>query len=74
MDSGHNKVQREHFLRTTTALFTQGDQLYMAVCFWYLVESDASLRYCTEAYTGQVTYDKVPEQHGHLKIVIKIPG
>ena len=31
--------------------------------------SDASLRYCTVAYTEQVTFYKVPETHGHMKMV-----
>ena len=43
----------------------QGDQFNMAFLFWYLVKSDASVRYSTVAYTGQVTFYKVPEQHGH---------
>ena len=30
----------------------QIDQLYMVVCFWYLVKSDLSnVRYCTVPYT-----------------------
>ena len=34
----------------------QGDQLYMDVCFWYLVKFDSSsVRYCTVAYT-RVTF------------------
>ena len=35
---------------------------YMAVFFWYRVKRYASsIRYCTVAYTGQVTFNKVPE-------------
>ena len=30
----------------------QGDQLIMAVFFWYLGKSDASVVYCTVVYTG----------------------
>ena len=31
----------------------QGDQLYMAVLFWYLVKRDlSSVRHCTVAYTS----------------------
>ena len=46
----------------------QGDQLNMAVCFWYFVKSDLSSEhvYSKVAYTGQVTFDKVPEKHGHV--------
>ena len=32
---------------------------------WYLVKSDTNVHYCTVAYTGQVTFYKVPEQQGH---------
>ena len=47
-------------------LMVQGDQLYMAVCFCYLVKFDlSSVRYCTIAYTSS-TYYKVPEQHEHV--------
>ena len=45
----------------------QGDQLYMAVFFWYLVQ--CTLYTCTVAYTGKVTFYKVPEQHGHAYLV-----
>ena len=44
----------------------QSDQINMAVLFWYLVKSDASVRYCTVAVTGQVTFYKVPEQNGQV--------
>ena len=33
----------------------QPDQINMAVLFWYLVKRYASVRFCTVAYTGQVT-------------------
>ena len=45
-------------------------QINMAVLFWYLVKSDSSVRYyvySTVPYTEQVTYNKVPEQYGHVK-------
>ena len=29
-------------------------------------KGDASLRYCTEAYTGQVTFYMIPETHGYV--------
>ena len=44
----------------------QGHQYYMAMLFWYLVKSGASERYCTLAYTGQVSFNEVPERHGHV--------
>ena len=38
--------------------------------FLYSVKSDASERYsCTVAYTGQVTFYKVPENHGYELLV-----
>ena len=46
----------------------QGDQLYLAVRFWYLVNSSLSGVYDT-SYTGQVTFKKVPDQHGHVFLV-----
>ena len=42
----------------------QGDQLFMAVCFSYLVQCTY-----TVAYTGQVTFYKVPEKPGHVYLV-----
>ena len=44
----------------------QPDQINMAVLFWYLVESDASVRYLTVVDTGQVTFYRVLEIHGHV--------
>ena len=44
----------------------QPDQINMAVFFWHLVKSDASVRYFIVAYTGQVRFYKVPEKHGHV--------
>ena len=47
----------------------QGDQLHIAVLFWYLVKSDlSSIRFCTGTYTSVIFY-KVPEQHGHVYLV-----
>ena len=42
----------------------QPDQIYMTVLFWYLAKSDASVRYCTVAYTRHVKFYKVPEKYG----------
>ena len=45
----------------------QGDQLYMALCFWYFVKSDFyRVHYSTLAYTGQITSYKLPETHGNV--------
>ena len=44
----------------------------MAVFFWYLVKIDASVRQCTEAYTAQVTFFKVPETQPRIVIFIII--
>jgi len=41
----------------------------MIVCFLYLVKSDLTSVPCTVAYTGQVTFYKVPEIHGHVYLV-----
>ena len=50
---------------TDLYLILRGDQLHIAVCFWYLVKSDLSIvRQCSVAYTS-VTFYKVPEQHGY---------
>ena len=47
----------------------QGGQLYMAVCFWYLVKRDfSSVPYCTVAYTS-VTIYKVSETPDHVYLV-----
>ena len=43
----------------------QGDQLKMAVVFWYLGKKATFLVYaCVVAYTGQVTFYKVQETEG----------
>ena len=48
----------------------QGDQLYMAVCLWYLVKSDlSSVRVYSSEHARQVTDYKVPEKHGHVNLV-----
>ena len=44
----------------------------MAVCFWYLVNSAVTcpVYVCNVlAYTGQVTFYKVREKHGHVYLV-----
>ena len=41
----------------------------MVVLVWYLVQSDTSVCYFALAYTGRVTFYKVPEQHGHVNLV-----
>ena len=39
----------------------------MAVCFWFLVESDLSPVYAfTAAYIREVTHSKLSEKHGHV--------
>ena len=45
---------------------TKADQINMAVLFWYLVKRDAVFVSCSVAYTGQVTFFKVTETHGHV--------
>ena len=47
-------------------LYIQPDQINMAVVFLYLAESDTSVRFCTVAYTGQITFYKVQETHNHV--------
>ena len=34
--------------------------------FWYLVKSGFPMYACTVAYTGQVTFYKIPEKYGHV--------
>ena len=47
----------------------QGGQLYMAWLVWYRVKRySSSVGYSTVAYNS-VTFDKVPEQHGHDYLV-----
>ena len=49
----------------------QGDQLNLAVCFWYLAKSDLSSEHytCTLAYTGLVTFDIYQKKHSHVYLV-----
>ena len=47
----------------------QPNQIKLAVFFLYPVKSDAIILYCTVAYTGQVTFYKVPEKHNHVYLV-----
>ena len=51
------------------SLYNPTISIYMAVLFLYLEKSDASVRYSKLAYTGQVTFYKVPETHGHVYLV-----
>ena len=37
-----NSVTGIHFVKELKNIKMQGDQLYMAVCFWYLAKSDLS--------------------------------
>ena len=42
---------------SSVAQTIQGDQLNIAVLFWYLGKSDSSsVRYYTVSYTGQITF------------------
>ena len=51
------------------ALYIQGDQLYMAVCFWYLVKRDLfTARKLSVAYTS-VPFNTVPEKHDYVYLV-----
>ena len=51
----------------------QPDQMVMAVLFWYLVKCDSIVNsYCTVAYTGEVTFYKVPEKHGPVYAKLKV--
>ena len=47
-------------LRDLFIILLQGNQLYMAVCFWYLVKSALS------SVNGQVTLYNVPEKQSHV--------
>ena len=47
----------------------QGDQLYMAVCFWYLVKWTCTVYACNVAFTKQDTFYKVPEKQGHVYLL-----
>ena len=51
-------VGRSIITRNLGHVTVQGDQLYMAVCFWYLVNPDlSSERYFTVAYTSATFWD-----------------
>ena len=41
----------------------------MAVFFWYLVKVTCPVYATVNVYTGLVTFYKVPETHGHVKLV-----
>ena len=57
-----DKLLLPHF--KTFKVKVQGDQLYMAACFWYTIKS---LVYaCIVSYTGQVNFHKVLEKHRHF--------
>ena len=59
-----NRPKLPHTLLKLAYDTLQGDQLHMAVCFWYLV---TCLVYdYTVVYIVQVTFCKVPEQHGNV--------
>ena len=47
----------------------QGDQLYMAMCFWYLVKSDLSSVRVDSSLYWKVIFYKVSEKHGHVFMV-----
>ena len=47
----------------------QGDQLYMAVCFWYPVKSDFSRTRAYSIVQWKITVYKVPGKHGHVYLV-----
>ena len=51
-------VQAQDAVNTRPNITPLGDQLYMAVCFWYLVKPNlSSERYCTVMYTS-VTFKR----------------
>ena len=57
------------YLSIYLSIYLQGDQLYIAVLFWYLGKRDLFyLCYCTLLHVANtsVTFNKVPEQHGHV--------
>ena len=43
----------------------QGDQIDLAVFFWYPVKSDAIV-YASVQQHNQITFHKIAETHGHL--------
>ena len=50
-------------------LYIKGDQLNMAVFFWYLKKMICLLNTCKAAYTGHDIFYKVPAAHGHVTVV-----
>ena len=52
-----------------TYFIIQPDQINMAVLFRYLLKSETNFRYCVITFTEQVAFSKVPETHGHVKLV-----
>ena len=56
----NSTVDKVHINNLHTYL--QGEQLYMEVCFRQLVNVTCPMYKCTVAYTGQVTFCKVPEK------------
>ena len=57
-------VYKTYFIQNTRDVDLQPDQKNMVVLFWHLVKCDTTIR--TVAYTGQVTFHKVLESHGHV--------
>ena len=41
----------------------------MAVLFWHLEKITCPVNANLQLYTGQVTFNKVSETHGHVKLV-----
>ena len=60
---GENNVISKSYLRLRVF------EIYRSYLNLGVVKSDSSVRYCTSAYTGQVTFYKVLEQHGHVQLV-----
>ena len=44
----------------------QGDQINMVVLFSNLAKSVITVYNTVQVYTGQETFNKVPETHGHV--------
>ena len=45
---------------------TMSDQITMVVLSYYLVKSDIPIYATVHAYTGNITFYKVPELNGHV--------
>ena len=54
----------------TMSLSLQGDQLYIDVCYWYLIKSDLSVFAGTVAYTEHVAFYEVLEKHGSIVFLL----